>query len=32
MTNEIFAKPCVGAIIEKTIDGEKYMLIQTREK
>lgn len=32
MTNEIFAKPCVGAIIEKIVDGEKYMLIQTREK
>ena len=32
MTNEIFAKPCVGAIIEKTIDGEKYIIIQTREK
>lgn len=29
---ELFAKPCVGAIIEKTVDGEKYMLIQTRQK
>ncbi len=32
MINEIFAKPCVGAIIEKTVDGEKYILIQTRQK
>lgn len=32
MKNEIFAKPCVGAIIEKTIDGEKYILVQTRQK
>lgn len=32
MTNEIFAKPCVGAIIEKIIDNEKYILIQTRQK
>jgi len=29
---EIFAKPCVGAIIEKEIDHEKYILIQTRQK
>lgn len=29
---EIFAKPCVGAIIEKEIDGEKYILVQTRQK
>ena len=29
---EVFAKPCVGAIIEKCIDNEKYILIQTREK
>lgn len=29
---EIFAKPCVGAIIEKRIDNEKYILVQTREK
>ncbi len=32
MTEEIFAKPCVGAIIEKTVDNEKYILIQTRQK
>ena len=30
--NEIFAKPCVGALIEKTVDDEKYILIQTRQK
>lgn len=30
--SEIFAKPCVGAIIEKVIDNEKYILIQTRQK
>lgn len=29
---EIFAKPCVGALIEKEIDGEKYILVQTRKK
>jgi len=29
---EIFAKPCAGAIIEKIIDGEKCILIQTRQK
>jgi len=29
---EIFAKPCVGAIIEKELDGEKYILVQTRKK
>ncbi|MBQ8585907.1 MAG: NUDIX domain-containing protein [Butyricicoccus sp.] len=29
---EIFAKPCVGAIIEKTENDEKYILIQTRQK
>ena len=29
---EIFAIPCVGAIIEKIIDGEKYILLQTRFK
>lgn len=32
MIKEIFAKPCVGAIIEKIIDGEKYILVQTRQK
>lgn len=32
MINEIFAIPCVGAIIEKVIDNEKYILIQTRQK
>lgn len=32
MTEEIFAKPCVGAIIEKNINNEKYILIQTRQK
>lgn len=29
---ESFAKPCVGAIIEKTMNDEKYILIQTRQK
>lgn len=29
---EQFAKPCVGAIVEKKINGEKYILIQTRQK
>lgn len=29
---EIFAKPCVGAIIEKVIDDKKYILVQTRQK
>lgn len=32
MIIETFAKPCVGAIIEKVIDNEKYILIQTRQK
>ena len=32
MISEVFAKPCVGAIIEKSIDNEKYILIQTRQK
>ncbi len=32
MVNETFAKPCVGAIIEKVIGSEKYILIQTRQK
>lgn len=30
--NEILAKPCVGAIIEKTENNERYILIQTRQK
>lgn len=29
---EVFAKPAVGAIIEKEFDGEKYILIQQRNK
>ena len=29
---EAFAKPCVGAIIEKIIEGEKHILLQTRFK
>ncbi|WP_243661462.1 hypothetical protein [Miniphocaeibacter halophilus] len=29
---ETFAVPCVGAIIEKEINGEKHILIQEREK
>lgn len=29
---EIFAIPCVGAIIEKMSDGERYILVQTRQK
>ncbi|MBE5782753.1 MAG: NUDIX domain-containing protein [Clostridiales bacterium] len=29
---EIFAKPCVSAIIEKTVDGESFILVQTRQK
>lgn len=32
MISELFAKPCVGAIIEKTVGNEKYILIQTRQK
>lgn len=32
MRKEIFAVPCVGAIIEKVISSEKYILIQTRQK
>ena len=32
MTHETFAIPCVGAIIEKTINGEKHILLQTRQK
>lgn len=30
LIKEIFAIPCVGAIIEKLISNEKYSLIQTR--
>lgn len=30
--SEVFAKPCAGAIIVKTIGSEKYILIQTRQK
>lgn len=29
---EVFAKPVVGAIIEKQYDGKKYLLIQQRNK
>ena len=29
---EFFAKPCVGAIIERIIENETYILVQTREK
>lgn len=29
---EIFAKPCAGAIIEKKINHETHILIQTRQK
>lgn len=29
---EKFAKPAVGAIIEKKIDGEKFILVQERQK
>ena len=29
---EKFAIPCVAAIIEKIINNEKYILIQTRQK
>ena len=32
MTEEIFAKPCVGAIIARVINGEKHILLQTRKK
>ena len=32
MMTEIFAKPCAAAIIEKIIDGEKCILLQTRQK
>ena len=29
---EVFAKPAVGAIIEKNENGKNYILIQTRQK
>lgn len=29
---EVFAKPAVGAIIEKKENGKDYILIQTRQK
>lgn len=29
---EVFAKPCVGAIIERVVDGVPCVLIQTRQK
>ncbi len=29
---EVFAKPCVGAIIERVVDGVPCILIQTRQK
>ncbi len=32
MISEVFAIPCVGAIVEKIIDREKYILLQTRRK
>lgn len=32
MIKEVFAKSCVGAIIEKVIDNGKYILVQTRQK
>lgn len=32
MPNEVFANPCVGAIIEKSIDGIPHILLQTRQK
>ena len=32
MSYEIFAKPCVGAIIEKSISGIPHILFQTRQK
>ena len=32
MIKETFAIPCVGAIIEKVISNEKYILVQTRQK
>lgn len=32
MKNEIFAKPAVGAIVEKDVNGIKHILIQKRRK
>ena len=32
MSYEVFAKPCVGAIIEKSIGGIPHILLQTRQK
>ena len=32
MKKEVFAKPCVGALITKTMDDVGYILIQTRQK
>ena len=32
MKKEVFAKPCVGALITKMMDGVEYILIQTRQK
>ncbi len=32
MTQEVLAKPCVGAIIERSIDGGMHILLQTRWK
>lgn len=32
MIKEVFAKPAVGAIIEKNIDGVNHILIQKRQK
>ena len=29
---EVFAKPCVGAIIERVVDGVPCILLQTRQK
>lgn len=29
---EAFAIPCVGAIIERTVNGERCVLVQTRQK
>ena len=32
MIKEVFAKPAVGAIIERDIDGIRHILIQRRQK
>ena len=32
MMNEVFAKPCAGALIEREIDGVPCILVQTRQK